>query len=262
MENENIIEQGVTISDLLFLVKKNIITVVIVTLLFVLIGGLYGFKFKKTTYTASSTALISIDMSGTTTSASNYQITNYLTSTFTDIIVCEPVLTATRLELENININITNEQIKSAVSITSKANSLLLKINVSTSSKELTQAIANIILDKSIAMSNQMKESLNQTGETELVAEYPALYDKLNVVEKVEDIDSVIGKRGATLVLMVSFLLGCIVSGAIIFVKYLLDDTYTSKELFEKTYKINVFASLQEVITEESSIGGIKNDTV
>ena len=61
MENENKVEeQGLSISDIFFIVKKNIIFIIIITMIFTLVGGFYAVKVKKPTYTAISTAMVVI----------------------------------------------------------------------------------------------------------------------------------------------------------------------------------------------------------
>ena len=47
------------------------------------------------------------------------------------------------------------------------------------------------------------------------------------------------------LLFVASFLIGLIISFAIVLIKFLSDDTYTSKDAFEKTFNINILSSIQ-----------------
>ena len=94
MENENKVEeQGLSISDIFFIVKKNIIFIIIITMIFTLVGGFYAVKVKKPTYTAISTAMVVIKAdTGSQNPATSYVYASYYTSAFTDFIQTNSVL--------------------------------------------------------------------------------------------------------------------------------------------------------------------------
>ena len=122
MDTEKREEQGLSLSDLLFLVKRNIIMVIIVTMVFIIVGAVYGFKIKKPTYTATTTAIVYVDTSAggnNPTMANNFSYATYFTSTFSSFIKSNPVLSVTSETLKekySYN-NITRDYLKSCVSV-------------------------------------------------------------------------------------------------------------------------------------------------
>ena len=77
--------------------------------------------------------------------------------------------------------------------------------------------------------------------------QYKVLADKLVVMEKVESNQDVTYRRGALTTILISFLIGLVLSFIIILIKYLTDDTFTSKESFEEVTGINVLSIIGEV---------------
>ena len=60
MENNKIVEeQGLSFGDIVFIIKRNILFIALVTIIFTLVGAFYGLKIKKPSFTATSTAGVS-----------------------------------------------------------------------------------------------------------------------------------------------------------------------------------------------------------
>ena len=66
-------------------------------------------------------------------------------------------------------------------------------------------------------------------------------------MEMVESNQDVTYRRGALTTILISFLIGLVLSFIIIWIKYLTDDTFTSKESFEEVTGINVLSIIGEV---------------
>lgn len=262
MDTEKREEQGLSLSDLLFLVKRNIIMVIIVTMVFIIVGAVYGFKIKKPTYTATTTAIVYVDTSAggnNPTMANNFSYATYFTSTFSSFIKSNPVLSVTSETLKekySYN-NITRDYLKSCVSVSTETNSLILTINAKVSSRddtkgrEMARHIANTVIDSAIQEANKYKYDdngniiLDKDGNPEY--QYKVLADKLVVMEKVESNHDVTYRRGALTTILISFLIGLVLSFIIILIKYLTDDTFTSKESFEEVTGINVLSIIGKV---------------
>lgn len=260
MDNEMKEEQGITFADLWFLVKRNILFILIITLVFTILGGIYGLKIKKPTYTATTTAIVFVDTSssgGSTSVVNNYSYATYFTSTFSTFIKSNPVLTLTCNNLKEKGYEYTRKDLKNCVSVGTESNSLIITIVAKVSSKdekagrERAQAIANTILESTIQEANKYKYDdngnvvLDNNGNP--VYEYLVLAEKIVAMEKVENTSDVVYSRGAGTTIIIAFLIGLIVSMGIILIKYLADDTFSSKEVLEKMTGLAVFASIPEI---------------
>lgn len=260
MDNEIREEQGITFADLWFLVKRNMLLILIVTLVFTVLGGIYGLKIKNPTYTATTTAIVFVDTSSSGSSGNvvnNYSYATYFTSTFSTFIKSNPVLTLACKNLNEKGYEYSRKELKDCISIGTESNSLIITIVAKVSSKDenegraRAQAIANTILESTIQEANKYKYDSNGNvvldNNGDPVYEYLVLAEKLVAMEKVENTSDVVYSRGAGTTILIAFLIGLVVSMGIVLVKYLIDDTFSSKETFEKMTGLTVFASIPEI---------------
>lgn len=269
MEQNQIVqeeERGITLSDIFFLIKKNILMICIITLVLTLAGAVYGLKFKKITYTAKAEAIVMAESNGSTAQA-NYQeyvTSTYLINTFTTFIVSNKVLTAVTIDLsdrldaykaehpdavlpenykdlskeENRNSVISTIQKNTTISTTT--NSLIISIKYKSSNEALSIVVANLLVEKTKEIADKYTE---EGGEK--VYDYKMLAGNFASVD-VADTFTTDASRGAAKVIIICFLVGIVLSAAIILIKFFVDDTYTSKEAFEKAFNINVLTLLPD----------------
>lgn len=248
MQENNIVEvqeeQGISIKSLLYLCKKNLLLIILITALCTLVAAVYGFGFKSYSYTSTATALCEADpSSGGGSEYSAYSYAVYLTNTFKDFITSDPVTDLTKQKLDALKEtkgpdypSISSQGIKNAITVTLGEYSVIIVIKVKTSNQELSADIANLVLESAIEAANEVDPN---TGKVK----YQILYDKLKVVDNAK---KEAGSRGALTVCLIGFAVGIVLSIAVIIIKYLNDDTYTSKEDFEKEYKINILAAIPD----------------
>ena len=238
-------ESGISIRSLLYLCKKNLFLIILITLGCTLVAAVYGFGFKSYSYTSTATALCEADPStvggGNEYSAYSYAV--YLTNTFKDFITSDPVTNLAKQKLDALREtkgpdypSISSQGIKSAITVTLSDYSVIIVIKVKTANQELSADVANLVLESAIEAANEVDQS---TGKVK----YQILYDKLKVVDYAK---KEAGSRGALTVCLIGLAVGLVLSVAIIIIKYLNDDTYTSKEEFEKEYHINILAAIPD----------------
>lgn len=258
MNEEVYQEQGISFSDLLFLVKRNIIIILIVTILCTIAGGVYAFGVKKPVYTAVATAVVQAEQSTTNNlESTSYSYSVALTNTFKDVIKSQPVIVKAADELvknekyanvDGAKSSLMNK-LKSSVSVTSTTSTLILTVSASSIDKDEAILLANTILAETIAVTDQYE--VDENGNPKLDSEgkniykYPILANKLKVLQEA-DYNTTSIKSNKLLILVVACLIGLIISFVIVLIKFLSDDTYTSKDTFEKTYNINILASIQD----------------
>lgn len=243
MEQKQIIaeeEKGISLSDLFFLIKRNILLILIITGLFTVGGAVYGLRFKKITYTATSTAIVMVD-SGTSSASGDYQ--NYLTSTylintFKDFIVSNNVVKQVIESPDCTKYDLTIKEINDNITISTSTNSLILTLKYSCADQDEAIKVLNKIVEMTIESANKLDENNDPV--------YKTLCGNFVVMDQA-DTQNTTASRGATLVIVICFLIGFIISFAIVLVKYLTDDTYTSKDDFERVYNINVLSLLPDI---------------
>lgn len=225
-------ERTVSLGQILFLIKKNLLLILIVVFTTTLLGAIYGFKLKKISYTANASVMV-MDVGDTDNTQGQYQgylLSNYLVNTFKEFILSDSVLEAVRS-----NPLITDTDIQTRTNITTTNYNLIIKISYTSFNKEQALLVVNELVKKSIEISN-LKE-LDDSNK--LVYKYTVLAEKLIELNLAQD-ENIIAKRGAALVIIISFVIGIFISFAIIIIKFLVDDTYRSKKVFEETYGISV----------------------
>ena len=211
--------------------------ILVITFLFTLAGAIYGLKYKETTYTASGSAIILVGQGDSTNEYQNVLIAQYMITTFQDYMSSGAVITdvVNSESCKEYNLNV-NNVINSLSINTLSTNSLVLNVKYKSNNKEQAIKVLNQILDSTYALSNSEKYK-------------KTLGDKFIILDYSSDFNTE-GSRGAALIIIITFILGVIISLAIILLKYLLDDTYTSKEAFEKQLNVNVLTCLP-LIKEE-----------
>ena len=88
--NQNSNNEGISFVELFSLFKKNIILIAVVTIVFTIIGGVYGKFIKKPVYSATATAVIQVDNSNMT-EYNAFVYAQYLVNSMSEFIVSDNV---------------------------------------------------------------------------------------------------------------------------------------------------------------------------
>lgn len=253
MENENKIEeQGLSIGDIVFIIKRNILFIILITVIFSLAGAFYGLKIKKPTYTATSTAVVVIDMGSGGNQATSFVYATYFTSTFTDFIQSNSVLNRACDSLKESGIEMNRAALSKCIKVTAKTDSLIITIDAVVASKDGEEGTKNSVLIANTVLAAAIEEA-NRTENG--VVKYEPFANKLIEMELADE-DDVTRNRGAFTIAVICMLLGAALSFGLCLINYLIDDTYTSKDTFEKTYGVNVLSVIAEIV--EYGDGGKK----
>ncbi len=237
-------ESGVTFGELFSLFKKNIIFIIIITLFCTIIGAIYGLVFKETTYKAQTQAMVVSQTApgDQSNEYQNYLLSNYMVNTFKGFLTSDAVLKAVSEKT-----GISPKALREKVSVTTDSGNLLVTISYESNNSEEAIKVANAIVEEAIRLSNE-KKIVGDKEEYTVAGGF--LANKLFLLNEATETT---GSRGASVIIIITFLVGVILSYGIILVKYLMDDTYTSKTEFEETFGINVLT-----LVEDAKIGGDK----
>jgi len=253
MENENVMqensEKSISLGELFFLAKKNIILILIITIVCTAIGGVYGLFIKERSYTASATTMVMVDTSKqstvTSTEYSNYMYSTYLINTYKDFVVSHKVIDEVVTNLANSKgYVLTYKTITENLSISNDQNSLVVTLSYTAHGNEKEQEsidVVNEILKTSIKIVDEEKLESDSTKLKYFILS--------NSVQPIDYATSAIGKRGASTIIIISFVVGLVISFGIILIKYLTDDTFKSKEEFKRIFGIDVIATIPDLET-------------
>ena len=231
------IEQGISLTELFKIVWDNITIVFLVTLWVTIIGVIYTFVIIEPSYTAKATVSIEVSVTETTTSdQSALSISQNLVATYKAFAMTDLVLDAVIAEIDQLS-GMTSDQLAGMITISTVTSVPIIDIAVENHDKELAAEIANTLIAKSIEKADN----------------YVLLKDRLNPIDyaKVPANPSAPNK---TLNVIISFLIGGILSLGIIFIKELFNNKFQSASDMEKYLNINVIATVPGTVKERKLV--------
>lgn len=229
------VNAAITFADIFFILRKNIILLLIITILFGVGGGIYGFKFTTPTYTATANVFIvkekdsdvdyshSLNMVESSASVFGYnsvaiKVSEALSEKFEETIDYKEVWGGIQTEIIQYNLNV------------------VVKFTT-TRSPEFAVAAVNQYIESVIDyVDNDLVAENKDTGEKF----YPL---KNKIISTAPAIEASKNDRSKTIFLL-SIVIGFVLGLVTVFIKYLLNDTFTSREEFERQTGLSVLVVL------------------
>lgn len=237
-------ESQLTIGALLDAAKRRIGLILAITLFLTVVGGIVGKFFVKTKYTSSGEAIVmmtvSDDDANKISSTTAYQNSVYLAETVnTSFLKSDLILKkASETLKKDHNIDIKPEKLKSGLTSTVDSNrGIAISVKFS-SNYEAADVILGTILDTLVEELNTKRE--DGSYEWELFGNSVRITSSPSRVTN-DSLTKVIK------FLVIFFVIGLVVSAIAIVIGVLLDDTYKTKEQFEKDTGIDVLATLENI---------------
>lgn len=241
-QQETFVEEGITLSDLFNIVWNNITLIFFVTLWITVVGVLYTFVFVTPKYTAETSIMVQVDISQTTTTEqSAITVAQNLMATYKEFVISNLVLESVIEDISDLSPNYSLETLRNSISVSSSNSVLIIYIEVENESRELAQEIANQLVENSIQIAND-----DTYG-------YVLLQNKLKLLD-----DALLPQAPSSpnkvLNVIISVLIGGILSLGIVFVKELLNNKFQTVQDLEKTLGVNVIASVPGTIKERKLV--------
>lgn len=238
-QQETIVEEGITLSDLLRIVWNNLTIVFLVTL-WVTVGGIVLTWFViHPQYTADTGIMIEVDpaeMTGSASDTSAMTLAQNLIVTYKEFVLSNLVLESVIEEVPQLSgTSITS--LRNSITLTSVTSSVMVSVEVENGDPALAAVIANTLVENSIEIAEDylfLKGRIKQTLPATQPANPTSPNKMLNVV--------------------ISFLIGAILSLGIIFVKELFNNKFQSTGEMEKYLNINVIAAVPGTIKERKLV--------
>ena len=275
--NEN--ESGFSLSDLLYLIKKNLLLIIIIVSAALVCGFVYGRFINKPTYSAKITTIVQADTNQAESTNYNYGLA--LTKSFPELIKSDSVTPLVAKEalllyydeqIDGENKTYKNKKTGEVISEDKFTNLVNNKAKVITANTNVTASSTSLLLY--ITYSTKLTEGYT---EAELVEEIKVITDALaqktieyygatdsegkeifpnfaNKLIQLTHARSVTVSRGLAKILLIALAIGLVLCFAIIFIRYLIDDTLTSKDEIERITGKPVLAYIEK---SEKKVGNV-----
>ena len=138
-------EETIDLREYFFILKKKMWIITLSALICGLISGLVSIYLLKPVYEASTTLIVNKEVGDETTQITTTDDLNYvqkLALTYGEIIKSKTVITST---INKLNLDMTYEQLSSAISVTNVADTQIIKISVQNGSPTVAAQICNTI---------------------------------------------------------------------------------------------------------------------
>lgn len=218
-ENEEI---EIDLLELFFVLRKNIVAIILASLIGTAVFGAYSFLIAKPVY-ESTAKLYILSQSTSLTSFADIQISNSLAKDYEEMIFSRPVVMQVA---QNLNLDYKYEELKGMMTVNNPADTRCL--NITCHSNDMQEA-ADIANEFATVAKRQISEIMD--------TDEPALYENAIANEnpiKPEKLKNMI----------IGFLLGFIIACGIIIVRYMLNDSLKSEDDIEKFLGLNTLASI------------------
>lgn len=237
IENNPLDETSLSLKEVLFIVKKNIIAILII--IFVSIGlGIAYTVTKKPSYKSTGTMLVSYDKFEDISVSTGYSFSKYVSDTFA-VFITEDVV----IDKVATKVNVPSSKIKSHLSVSN--DSLIITVSYTSSSALEAQEIVDCVIDTAKEVANEKKEDGS--------SRYPLLYNNL--------VDLSAAKKGTKISttfrdIAIAFGIGFVVSIIYVSLKELLNNRFKSIEDVERTLNIPVLAGIPDYELDNEKDGG------
>ena len=218
-ENEEI---EIDILELFYVLRKNIVAIILAALIGTAVFGVYSFLIAKPVYESTSKLYI-LSQSTSLTSFADIQISNSLAKDYEEMIFSRPVVMQVA---QNLNLEYTYEQLKRMLTVNNPSDTRCLNITVHNNDMQEAADIAN---EFATVAKRQISDILD--------TDEPALYESA-----IANPDPIKPEKLKNMI--IGFLLGFIIACGIIIVQYMLNDSLKTEDDIEKFLGLNTLASI------------------
>jgi len=222
--------EEINIKELLYYFLKRIPIIIIITIAFLIIGTVYTY-FGKTKYYSSDVTIVLVSGSneeestgsGDTVTQTSISINEKLVATYREIVTSRKVLNQV---ISDLDFDYTLEELQKMISVSGVDETEIIKIIVKSES------------------SSEAKEIANKTAEA-FEKNVQEIYDLKNVAILDEAIENEEPYNDNKLKdILIFFIIGFVISCALLFVMYYFDDSVQTAEGVEKRLGIPVIGQL------------------
>lgn len=213
-------EVEIDLLEIFYVLKSKFLVLLTVGLLIGCLCGVFT-KFAMTPVYISTSSILVLSKETTLTSLADIQLGTSLTSDYTVLIKCTPVLEQV---IKNLELDISSDALRNSISIENPSDSRILEISVQNADPEMAKKIVDEIAN---VASNYIGDKMEvippkiiETGKIPTVQSSPSM--KKNVA--------------------MGFILGIVAAAAVVVVITIMDDTLKSEDDIAKYLGVSVLA--------------------
>ena len=202
------------------------IQIILITLIFAGIGYMYTTRYVTPMYTSTTTLVLASqneNTTNTTTAATDVSINTKLVSTYKELITSKNILEEV---IKNTGANMTDEELRKNITVTSVTNTSLIEINVTDQDPnqvvKITNEISNVFVKKISEIYNINNIQIVDEAET------PTAPSNINHKKDI----------------IIFAIIGLIVSFVYVIISNMIDTTIKSTEELEKMFDVPILVSI------------------
>lgn len=212
------------------------VPIILIVLIFISIGIIYTIGFTAPKYTSYTTLVLASSNNNTNTiTSTDISVNSKLVATYSELIKTKNVI---RKVVSNLGINISEEEIRNNIAVTSVSNTELIKISVTNSNANTAAKVANEVAR---VFGEKVKEIYN--------------INNVQIVDEAE-VSSVASNINHKKDIIMFASIGIVIAIIYVVVANMLDTTIKTAEDVEEAFKVPVLASIP---LYENDVQKIKN---
>ncbi|WP_162146931.1 YveK family protein [Acholeplasma granularum] len=231
-------ESGLSLQDIFTIMMRNWILILSFTLLLGVVTFGYVTRFVSDQYKSTSEVLVQVPLTGTSVDTNTLLNSQRLIDTVPQLVKSDYIIDKARVSNlftnnshQEILAGLSNEQIKSKLSVESSNTSFIIRISYRHSNEDFTQVMTQVIT--TVLIENDV--DLFKDSFTQLSAASSPIDDSPNRI-----LYMIIGLMG-----------GAIIGTGLAFVKHLFSNTYMTKEQLEQGTGMQVIGVIPEFEVKE-----------
>jgi len=218
--------EEIDLKELFTFVKSKLGLLIMITAGVCLLGCLYGLVIQTPMYKSDTTVILSSNESSSSLDSSDVALNQKLVATYSEIVKSRRVLDQV---IEELDLELTYEQLSSKISVSSVNNTEIIKITVNDKDAIKAKNIANVTANYFTSEVIDLL-GLNNVKVLDVAIEANTPYN-INIIKQI-----------------VTYLMfGLILGVGILFVIYYFDRTVKSIEQVEQKIKLPILGGVQEV---------------
>lgn len=218
-------EGTIDIRQLLKIIKKHLLLLIILPILFIILAAVLTFFVMSPKYEASTQILVNQNENNYDTNPQSVQNNLQLVNTYSEIVKSPRILDEVTKKLKN---KYDYDELNQMVNVTNQAESQIINISVVNISRDDAERIANTIAE---VYRDEMPNIMN--------------IDNVSILSQATDNVKQIAPK--TLVnLVIGFILGLIIALLVIFIKEMLDQRIKTEEDVEEHLNLPVLGKIEK----------------
>lgn len=220
--------EEIDLKEVFFMFWKRKMKIILILFLCAIMGYIYTMTFTTPMYTSSTTLVLAgtndeTAGEGSSITTNDLTLNSKLVSTYSQLVKSNKVV---RQVISNLGINISEEELRNNISVSSVSDTELIKITVTTDNPKYSADIAN---ETAKVFASEVSEIYN--------------INNIHVVDEAEETKTPSNiNHGRDIVLFVA--VGMMISIVYIFIAIMLDTTVKTEEEIERLVNLPVLASI------------------